>query len=110
MGKTKAPKSAPSRLITFVSAPDIPESDRKALERHWREAMRDPFYSVVTNYDVSVHSVIVGQDQAIVVNAPDIPPSTLKELRKMVDRKLKNNLIVTNYHVSAQVVYTGARA
>jgi hypothetical protein len=88
--------------IFLVEAPQIPTSELKALEKHCREAILDPDYTLVTNYEVRI-TVIERQPYAmLVVTANGIPTSEVLELRKRIDTALdaekpEDRLVVLNY-------------
>lgn len=84
----------PKRTITFVSAPDIPLSEVAALEAHMRQAMRDPEYKVVTNYDVHVQTIELYEGAYLIVRAEDATPAEVIALRRFVDN---HDLVVRNY-------------
>jgi|SRR5208337_5252056 len=44
-----------SRLL--VIAPGVPQSEVKQLRKHFKEAERDPSYTVVTNYEIRAWAV-----------------------------------------------------
>jgi len=95
--------------LTLVQAPDIPESERKALEQHWREAILDPAYTVVLNYDCRVDVIDVRSDYKMLVIAPGIPASEVRKLRRKVDKALAakkevDRLVVVNYECRIDTV------
>jgi hypothetical protein len=95
--------------ITLVQAPGIPASERTALEAHWREAELDSSYTVVTNYDVRADQITVTPGCKLLVQAPLIPTSEVRRLRKKVDKarnakKQVDRLIVVNYHCRIDAV------
>ncbi len=94
----KTAKQQTIRRVLLVCAPDVPSSETKALEAHILEALADPEYKVIVNYNISVQELLVG-DKTLFISAPDIPPSECMVLRKKFnDPKVK--VIVVNYNVS----------
>lgn len=88
--------------LTVVQAPGIPESERKALEAHWREAVLDPAYTVVLNYDCRVAVIDIRPGYRMLVQAPGVSPSELRKLRQKVEKALKakkvvDRTVVVNY-------------
>ncbi len=49
----------PSYSVTLVTAPGIPTSERIALEQHVKEAVLDPDYAVILNYEATMEEFIV---------------------------------------------------
>jgi hypothetical protein len=74
-----------SKLLTFLVAPDVPPTELQALEDHWAEFIRDPDYSIVTNYEFRVDEVLVTPHQRLVVQAPNIPTKEVTKLCKTID-------------------------
>ncbi len=104
----KPPKYA---CIGLVIAPSLPCSELKVLERHFQEAMLDPQYTLVTNYEVrtDLFSFIPERDAANVI-APDIPPDEVTALHKKFDRAVKKSLrtkkpsyIFVNYEMRVDI-------
>lgn len=88
--------------ITLVIAPGIPESERKALEKHYKEAERDPAYTVVLNYEARVDLIEIPAKAKVFVVAPGIPASELMALSKKITKatkakKQEDRLVVVNY-------------
>jgi len=54
--------------IGLVIAPDVPCTELKALKTHFKEAMKDPEYSLVTNYEVRPCCEEVLTDQEAVLH------------------------------------------
>jgi len=88
--------------ITFVVAPSIPQSELKALKKHWKEAAKDSQYTLVTNYEmrVDVFKYNPNRDQVVVI-APDIPTPEVTALLKRVKRatKKKEAVLFVNHEV-----------
>jgi hypothetical protein len=111
--KTTAVKSVKEVRYTniiFVLAPDTPYTEVKALENHWKEAIGDPSYVVVTNYNVYTKQYCFnGASEFLAVTAPDVPISEVLKLRKKVDRAIakstkqqKPAFVFANYDVYAE--------
>jgi hypothetical protein len=95
--------------ITIVTAPEITETERQALEKHWREAVLDPSYIMVLNYEVSVYNVEVDEGMKMVVTAPGLPLGELAKLRERVNEaiaaeKQEDRMVVCNYDCYVSVV------
>ena len=95
--------------ITLVQAPGIPESERKALEQHWKDAVLDPNYNVVLNYECRVALIDVRPGYNVLVQAPGLPTLEIRKLAKTVNKarkakKLVDRVIVTNYECRIDVV------
>ncbi len=96
--------------LIFVVAPDIPHSEVTALETHYAEALNDPAYTVVTNYKIGTINLCYDRkSEFLLVNAPGVPASEVKLLKKKVmraisaSRKTKRpTYVVTNYEVSVE--------
>lgn len=52
MAKKKSPK-----MIMYIAAPSIPQTEIKALQEHFKEATKDPEYTVVANHEVHVRAI-----------------------------------------------------
>jgi hypothetical protein len=88
--------------FTLIEAPQIPNSEREALQKHWQEAVLDSDYTVITNYEVRVTVIEKHPTDTLVVTADGIPVSEVHELRKRVDAALaaekpEDRLVVVNY-------------
>jgi hypothetical protein len=95
--------------LTLVQAPGIPEIERKALESHWREAVLDPDYTVVLNYECRVDLIDVRPGYNVLVQAPGIPASEVRKLRSKVNKALKakkqvDRVVVLNYECRIDAV------
>ncbi len=95
--------------ITLVMAPGIPETERKALEKHYKEAERDPDYIVVINYEARVDLVETPEYAKIFVTAPGIAADELASLSKRVHKaryakKQEDRLVVCNYEVRIDTI------
>lgn len=88
------------RTITFLVAPDIPESELPALEAHYKEVVADPDCSMVVNYDLYITTVFVDPSSRLVAVAPDVPPATLNKLRARINDKTQD-IIAVNHSLSA---------
>jgi hypothetical protein len=92
------------RYLQLVMAPDIPASEVEALEAHWREAIADPKYTVVTNYELRVDQFCWdAKKEFLSVVAPSIPTPALRALKKRIKAAVrsKNGIVVVNYDVTA---------
>jgi len=88
--------------LTFVIAPSIPFSELKALRKHWKEAVKDPRYLLVTNYEMRVDVVKYDPaDEQLTVLAPDIPSDEVTALRKRVTKAMKKKeaVVFVNHEV-----------
>jgi hypothetical protein len=88
--------------IFLVEAPQIPTSERAELEKHCREALLDPDYTLVTNYEIRITVLERHPNEMLIVTADGLPVSEVLELRKRVDAALdaekpEDKLIVVNY-------------
>jgi len=102
--KSVRPYKPDIRKLQIVMAPDIPTSEVTALEEHWREAIADPRYTVITNYNLSVNEFEWdAKKEFISVIAPDIPVSEVKLLKKKINKAIrsKDGIVIVNYDVCA---------
>jgi hypothetical protein len=95
-------------VITLVTAPGIPGSERIALEAHVREAILDPDYTLVLNYEAVLEEVVIPEGSKVLVAAPGIPVSEVQVLRGMFDKartatEPQDRLVVLNYEVRVEV-------
>jgi len=99
-------KSDIRRKLTFVIAPGLPLPELRALKRHWREAKKDPSYTLVTNYDMMVDSITYTDKDFLRVTAPDIPTDEVTALQVRVDkaRTKRDAIIFVNYDLQFQLV------
>ncbi len=82
------------REVLLVCAPDVPAAEAKVLE----ESILNEEFPVVVEYPISVSRITIG-DFPLFISAPNISPSSLKELSaKFKDPTV--NLIVVNYPVN----------
>jgi hypothetical protein len=96
--------------LIFVIAPDIPTSEVTALECHYAEALNDSRYTVVTNYDVATVNMCWDRKiEFLSINAPGIPTSEVKMLKKKVKRAIalahktkRPAFVVTNYNLALE--------
>jgi len=106
----KSVKSARYAHVTLVLAPEIPCSEVSALEKHYQEAIDDPNYSVIVNYDLYTKDAFFNVDEEFVVlTAPGLPLEELRKFRKKFDRavrlskKTKGRVyIFANYDVTVE--------
>lgn len=101
--------SKKSKYITVLIAPEIPTSECKHLKAHWQEAVLDPDYSVVLNYECRVNLVPTPRNAQYLVIAPGIPVSEIEALRKQIDKarkakKLEDRIVVCNYEMRLDIV------
>jgi|SRR5208283_300808 len=88
--------------LTFVVAPSVPTSELKVLKKHWKEAAKDPRYTVVTNYEMRVDVFKYNPDtEQVFVIAPDIPPDEVTALLERVKKatKKKEAVVFVNHEV-----------
>jgi hypothetical protein len=102
-------KEAQYTYITLVQAPEIPESERKTLEAHWREAILDPSYTVVVNYECRANLIVALPGNKLLVTAPGLPTSEVRKLAKKVDKarngkREADRLVVVNHECRIDVV------
>jgi hypothetical protein len=95
--------------VTLVIAPSIPTSERNALEAHVKEAVLDPDYAVILNYEARMEEFTVPQGSKVLIQAPGIPPSEIDNLRKRFDvvraaEKPEDRVLVVNYEVRIDVI------
>lgn len=107
----KVAKPMKYACIGLVIAPDVPLSELKALKTHFIESMKDPDYTLVTNYEVrtDLFNFAPERENANVI-APNIPSSEVFALRKKFDRAVKKSLrtkkpsyIFVNYEMRVDV-------
>ena len=108
---TANPKPLKYACIGLVIAPDVPNSELKALEKHFEESLADPTYTLVTNYEVrtDLFNFAPERENASIV-APYIPLEECRALRKKFDRAVKKSLrtkkpsyIFVNYEMRVDV-------
>lgn len=94
-------KNGSLRKITFVTAPGVPLVEIKALESHWKEAIKDPSYTIVTNYRFGIMEFLVDDSTFLAISATDIPSKEVTTLRKKVQKALrkKNSIVFSNYSI-----------
>lgn len=100
----KQAKQAKPRTFTFLSAPSIPDSECKLLEKIYKQALKDKKSHVITNYDVSVVALTVYPDDVLVVTAPNIPTPEVKKLRTRIERKQRHVVLAVNHPLNATTV------
>lgn len=91
-----------AKKFLLAVAPEIPTSERLALEKHLKEGLRDSEYTVITNYDLQVGIVKVRKGELVTVSAPGVPVAEVKDLRKRIRKALDKKRIhpvVCNYDV-----------
>jgi hypothetical protein len=103
MSVVKTTTNTPVPYLTLIQAPDIPGSEVTALKAHYQEAIADPSYAVVLNYEARVDLIEAPLGTKLLVTAPGIPVSELKKLRTMVAKarkatQPKDRLVVVNYY------------
>lgn len=94
--------------FTLVEAPQIPTSERVALEKHIREAVLDSDYTLVTNYEMQFTVIERLPFNMLIVNANGIPGSEVSLLRDRVKAALvaenpEDKFVVVNYEC---LIYT----
>jgi hypothetical protein len=104
--KDKGVKATSYRKLTFVIAPGLPVPGLKALKRHWHEAKKDPSYTLITNYDMMVDSIMYTDTDFLRVTAPDIPTDEVTALQVRVDkaRTKKDAIIFVNYDLQFELM------
>ena len=95
--------------ITLIIAPDIPESERLALQDHWVEAVHDPDYTLVVNYECYMAQVEIPEDCKVLIVAPGIPLADLDLLRERVAAARaaedeEERVVVCNYECRIDVL------
>lgn len=93
------------KKITFVVAPDIPNSEVSALQAHLDEAFQDPDYTLVTNYTIKTANL--DPDQFLLIAANALPVSEVVALREKINEiRLGNRppILAVNYDVDLNVV------
>lgn len=95
--------------VTLVIAPNIPTSERIALEKHVKEAVLDPDYSVIVNYEMQMEEFVIPEGSKVVIMAPNVPVSEIVRLREEFDKvraaeKPEDRVLVCNYEVRIDVV------
>ena len=98
-----------SKYITLIQAPGIPTSEVKPLKKHYREAIKDPAYTVVLNYEARVDLIETPKGSKLFVTAPGLPTSEVKKLAKKVNKarkasKPQDRLVVVNYEVRIDAI------
>jgi hypothetical protein len=95
--------------ITLVIAPGIPTSERQALEAHVREAVLDPEYTLILNYDAKIEEFVIPEGNKVLIVAPGIPASEVHDLRERFDKvragvKPEDRVLAVNYEVRVDVI------
>ena len=95
--------------VTLVIAPSIPTTERLALEKHVKEAILDPDYSVIVNYDMQMEEFVIPDGSKVVIVAPDVPVAEIHRLREEFDKvraaeKPEDRVLVVNYEVRIDVI------
>jgi hypothetical protein len=88
------------RLVTFLVAPGVPETDLRGLETLYKEVIADSARSLVVNYELSVSTVFVEPNARLIVTAPGISPTRREELEKSVNDPTVD-VIAVNYELAA---------
>ena len=99
----------PDIPVTLVIAPHIPTSERLALEEHVKEAVLDPDYAVILNYEATMEEFVIPEGHKVLIQAPGVPFSEIIELRKRFDKvraaeKPEDRVLVVNYEVRIDVI------
>ena len=97
------------RDILFIIAPDIPYSEKMALDKRLREALDGtggPMQIVAANYDIQCSNIQLGDGDALLVSAPDVPPSEIVILKAAINKALsgEEKFVLVNYHVRLTVI------
>lgn len=95
--------------ITLVVAPSIPMSERFALEAHVKEAIQDPAYTLILNYEAMLFEFVIPENSKVLIIAPGVPVSEIHDLRERFDKARestdrKDRVLVCNYDVRIDVV------
>ena len=99
----------PDIPVTLVIAPHIPTSERFALEAHVKEAVLDPDYAVILNYEATMEEFVIPEGSKVLIQAPGIPVAEIHELRARFDKvraaeKPEDRVLVVNYEVRIDVI------
>jgi hypothetical protein len=94
--------------LFLVEAPQVPTSERDALAVHFREALLDSDYTLITNYDLRITVIEKHPTDMLIVNANGIPLEEVRDLRKRIDaalaaEKSEDKFLVVNYEC---LIYT----
>ena len=93
-----------SRTLNFVSAPGIPSVERDALEKHVKDAIDDPDYVIVVNYEVRWDVIeIDAGDKLLATTESGLPTGDVAALQKKLSDKT-TDLIVVNYKAKVHVI------
>jgi hypothetical protein len=92
-----------SRTITFLIAPDVPQTELAALEAHWDEAVADPTYVVVVNYDIRIDQVVIPEGSIVLIVAPGAPVGEIPELRNKIMNP-ETTRIAVNYELFVECI------
>jgi hypothetical protein len=95
--------------VTLVIAPSIPTSERIALEAHVKEAILDPDYAVILNYEATMEEFVIPEGSKVLIQAPGIPVAEIHELRARFDKvraaeNPEDRVLVVNYEVRIDVI------
>lgn len=99
----------PDVPVTLVVAPGIPTSERLALELHVKEAIQDPDYAVILNYEAKMEEFVIPEGSKILIQAPGVPVAEIHDLRARFDKvrameKPEDRVLVVNYEVRVDVI------
>jgi hypothetical protein len=102
----------PDYPVTLVIAPGIPMSERFALEQHVKEAVLDPDYAVILNYEARMDEFTVPEGHKVLIQAPGVPALEIQSLRERFDKvraaeKPEDRVLVCNYEVRIDVISPG---
>lgn len=86
----------------LVQAPQIPTGECEALEKHFREALLNHDYTLLTNYEIQIDAIMKHPTDIMVVTANGVPTTEVTALRKRVDDALRtetaaDKFVVVNY-------------
>src|SRR5271170_6564447 len=89
-------------FFTLIQAPQIPGSERAALEEHYLEAILDPAFVLAVNYEIRIDIIEKKPTDKMVVTANGIPHEELLDLRRRVQaallaKKPQEKFVVVNY-------------
>ena len=99
----------PNVPVTLVIAPGIPTSERLALEKHVKEAVLDPDYTVILNYEATMEEFVIPEGSKVLIQAPGVPVAEIQDLRERFDKvreaaNPEDRVLVVNYEVRVDVI------
>jgi hypothetical protein len=92
------------RTIHLIVAPDIPACECIALEKHVKEALVDPDYTVVVNYEVRWDILTIEDGDRLIVTVTDeVTSDNVEALREKLNDP-NTYVAAVNYEVSTTIV------